>query len=59
MATENIGLSLPKAFVNIIDEIIEKNPDFKNRVNVIRFAVRKCYDELLKLEKVCDKEGSY
>lgn len=48
----NVGLSLPKAFVNIIDEIIEKNPDFKNRVNVIRLAVRNYYDKLKELKKV-------
>lgn len=47
-----IGLGLPKAFVNLIDEIVEKNPDFKNRVNVIRYSVRKYYDELKKIEKV-------
>ena len=49
---ENVGLSIPKAFANIIDEIIEKNPDFKNRVNVIRFAVRKYYDDLHKIKKL-------
>ena len=51
MEKGNVGLSLPKAFVNIIDEIIEKNPDFKNRVNVIRFAVRKYYDEIILKKK--------
>ena len=47
----NIGISLPKPFMDMIDEILEKNPDFKNRVAVIRYAVRKYYEFLKKLEK--------
>ena len=47
----SIGLSLPKEFVDLIDKILEENPDFKNRNGVIRYAVRKHYEELLKLKK--------
>ena len=47
----SIGISLPKEFVDLIDEIIKENPDFKNRTAVIRYAVRRYYDELLKHKK--------
>ena len=39
-------VSLPKEFVDLIDKIIKENPDFKNRTGVIRYAVRRYYDEL-------------
>ena len=52
MEKGNVNVSLPKSFANIIDEIIEKNPDFKNRVNVIRLAVRNYYDKLKELKEV-------
>jgi len=42
----SVGISLPKEFVKIIDEIISKYTDFKTRSSLIRFAVRKYYDEL-------------
>jgi metal-responsive CopG/Arc/MetJ family transcriptional regulator len=42
----SIGISLPREFVQIIDKIVKEYPDFKNRTGVIRFAVRKYYDEL-------------
>jgi len=47
----SIGLSLPKEFVDLIDKILYQNPDFKNRNGVIRYSVRKYYEELLKLKK--------
>ena len=47
----SIGISLPKEFVDIIDKIAMENPDFKNRTGVIRYAVRRYYDELLRLKK--------
>jgi len=43
----SVGISLPKEFVNLIDEIIKLNPDFKNRTGVIRYAVRRYYDEVI------------
>lgn len=48
----NVGISLPKPFMEMIDEILRKNPDFKNRMAVIRYAVRKYYEFLRKLKKV-------
>lgn len=48
----SIGTSLPKPFMEMIDEILEKNPDFKNRTAVIRYAVRKYYEFLKGLKKV-------
>jgi Arc/MetJ-type ribon-helix-helix transcriptional regulator len=48
----NVGISLPKPFMGMIDEIVEKNPDFKNRMAVIRYAVRKYYEFLKGLKKV-------
>jgi len=48
----NIGISLPKTFMEMIDEIIRKNPDFKNRTAVIRYAVRRYYEFLKDLKKV-------
>ena len=47
----SIGLSLSKEFVELIDKILEENPDFKNRNGVIRYAIRKYYEDLLKLKK--------
>lgn len=38
--------------MDLIDEIIKKNPDFKNRTSVMKYAVRRYYDELRKLKKV-------
>lgn len=38
--------------MEMVDEIIEKNPDFKNRMAVIRYAVRKYYEFLRVLKKV-------
>lgn len=47
----SIGVSLPKEFVDLIDKIVKENPDFKNRTAVIRYAVRRYYDELLQFKK--------
>ncbi|MEA2037841.1 MAG: ribbon-helix-helix domain-containing protein [Nanoarchaeota archaeon] len=47
-----VAVSLPGEFVDMIDEIVEKNPDFSNRVNVIRHAVRKYHDRLRELKKI-------
>ena len=47
----SIGISLPKEFVDLIDKIVKENPDFKNRTAVIRYAVRRYYDELLEFKK--------
>ena len=47
----SIGVSLPKEFVGLIDKIVKENPDFKNRTGVIRYAVRRYYDELLQFKK--------
>jgi len=41
---------LPNEFVVLLDEIVEKNPDFKNKKAVIRYAVRKYYDEIIPKE---------
>ena len=46
----SIGTSLPKPFMEMIDEIVKKNPDFKNRTAVIRYAVRKYYEYLKSLK---------
>lgn len=46
----NVGISLPKEFVAMIDKILEAHPDFKTRPGVIRYAVRRYYDEIF-LEK--------
>jgi len=46
----SIPISLPKDFVDLIDGIVKENPDFKNRTGVIRYAVRRYYDEI-KLKK--------
>jgi len=42
----SIGISLPKEFVDLMDRILKENPDFKNRTALIRYAVRRYYDEL-------------
>ena len=47
----SIGISLPKEFTTLVDRIIKENPDFKNRTGVIRYAVRRYYDELSKIKK--------
>ncbi|MBI2134490.1 hypothetical protein HYU09_00735 [Candidatus Woesearchaeota archaeon] len=47
----SIGISLPKEFVDLIDRILKENPDFKNRTAVIRYTVRRYYDELQALKK--------
>ncbi len=48
----NVGISLPKPFIRMIDEIVKKNPDFKSRAAVIRYAVRRYYEYLTSLKKV-------
>lgn len=48
----NVGLSLPQPFMDMVDEIVKKNPDFKNRMAVIRYAVRRYYEYLKDLKKV-------
>ncbi|MBI2138509.1 hypothetical protein HYU13_02895 [Candidatus Woesearchaeota archaeon] len=48
----NIPLGFPKPFLAMVDEILEKNPDFKSRTTVIRYAVRKYYEELRAMKKV-------
>lgn len=45
--TNSIGISLPVAFVGLIDEILKVNPDFKNRTGVIRYCVRKYYEDMV------------
>lgn len=45
------GISLSGEFIKIIDKILKENPDFKNRAAVVRYAVRKYYEELKKIEK--------
>lgn len=48
----SIGISLPKEFVKIVDKIIKIYPDFKNRTGVIRYAVRKYYDETMGIKRI-------
>ncbi len=46
-----IYFDLPEEFVDLLNEIVEKNPDFKNKKAVIKYAIRKYYDELLELKE--------
>jgi Arc/MetJ-type ribon-helix-helix transcriptional regulator len=43
-------INLPPEFIILLDKIVEANPDFKNRTAVVRYAIRKYYDELEALE---------
>lgn len=47
----SIGISLPKEFVALLDKILKIHPDFKNRTGVIRYVVRKYYEDVILKKK--------
>lgn len=42
----SVTLCLPKDFIDLVDELVKRYPDFKNRNGVIKYAVRRYYDEI-------------
>jgi len=47
---EKNPINLSPEFIILLDKIVEANPDFKNRTAVVRYAIRKYYDEIISKE---------
>lgn len=51
MAKEYWAIKIPAAFKEKIDKIIKKHPDFVSRSDVVKYAIRILYKELVGFKK--------
>lgn len=45
-SVDNLSINLPRKYIKLLDKIIKKNPDFVDRESLIKYCVRKLYDDL-------------